>query len=124
MAQAGEVYTNLLKSFGVQISMSAPASPHENALSERLNGIIKNEYLNHFPVPKDLKRARKLVDKVIKSYNEERPHLSFEMDTPSQAHEQESPTKKSKKRLWKNKKKNVKKVKKSTYFRNKKKTVI
>lgn len=66
-------YTEVLQRFGIAISMTQSGSPYDNALAERVNGILKNEfyprriYQNH-------KDASKNIAKVIKIYNNNRPH--------------------------------------------------
>ncbi|MBE1300173.1 MAG: transposase, partial [Alteromonadaceae bacterium] len=56
----------------------------QNALAERINGILKQEFLLH--QCKDKKELQQLVDESIYIYNEMRPHLSLGMKTPNQAH--------------------------------------
>jgi transposase InsO family protein len=76
-------YTQLLKRKGVGISMAGKGNAYENAIAERVNGILKIEYLldKKYPNYKELKRA---VDSAIKIYNEKRPHMSLGYDTPKQ----------------------------------------
>ena len=52
-------YVKLLKDNNIQISMTENGDPLENALAERLNGILKDEYLNDSPVT-SMKEARKV----------------------------------------------------------------
>jgi transposase InsO family protein len=76
-------YVNILKRGKVRISMSAKANPYENAVAERINGILKEEYgLNQ--VFKDLKTLKEVVKEAIEIYNNERPHSSLGMLTPTQ----------------------------------------
>ena len=56
----------------------------QNALAERVNGILKNEYL--LSKPKDLNEARKMVSESIDIYNNRRPHLSLKYKTPGEIH--------------------------------------
>jgi transposase InsO family protein len=76
-------YTQLLKRKGVGISMAGKGNAYENAIAERVNGILKIEYLldRKYPNNKELKRA---VNSAIKLYNEKRPHMSLGYDTPAQ----------------------------------------
>jgi putative transposase len=90
-------YIIILKRYGIKISMSQRGTPLDNAIAERINGIIKGEYLYNYPV-KDLTEARESLEKVVKLYNEERPHLSISNKPPSQVHESNQETV----RLWKN----------------------
>jgi hypothetical protein len=61
------------------------SDPYENAIAERVNGILKDEFdiaegfINHIHAVKEIKYA-------INTYNSFRPHFSCEMMTPDQAH--------------------------------------
>lgn len=78
-------YINMLKTQGIAISMTSKGSPHENALAERINGILKQEYgLGKIIGTED--KARSLVDAAIESYNLKRPHQSLQGQTPEQMH--------------------------------------
>ena len=67
---------------------------YQNALAERVNGILKDEFL--FVLPDDLAQARLLVDQAVHLYNEEQPHLALNYLTPNQVHLQgKSPAGKS-----------------------------
>jgi transposase InsO family protein len=90
-------YVKLLQDYGIAISMTENGDPLENAIAERVNGIIKEEYLYNHKVYK-IKDAKKILDFVVKLYNEERPHMSIGNLYPSDVHENKIPTKK----LWKN----------------------
>ena len=90
-------YTSILKKRKAIISMTENGSPYENALAERVNGILKTELLQ--PRYKNWEEATTAVDKAIKIYNEKRPHLSIGMLTPQKAHQ----TKGELKALWKKK---------------------
>jgi len=81
-------YVNILLKSNIAISMTQSGSPYENALAERVNGIIKNEF---YPkkVYQNHKEAKKLITKTILTYNERRPHSSIDFLTPEQAHNQE-----------------------------------
>ena len=66
----------------------------QNALAERVNGILKDEFL--FVLPDDGAQARLLVDQAGHRCNEERPHLALNYLTPHQVHQQaKSPAGKS-----------------------------
>jgi len=76
-------YTELLTNKGVKISMSEQGNPYENAIAERVNGILKDEFLlnqtfNSFQI------AKKSVTEAINIYNTVRPHLSLGYLTPEQ----------------------------------------
>ena len=77
--------------------MTQNGDPYENAIAERINGIIKNEFnLNSTQIGFD--QTVEKVKKAIESYNEMRPHLSCNYLTPNEAHLQLSPMPKR----WKN----------------------
>jgi len=78
-------YVKLLKQNNVRISMTQTGDPLENPVAERINGIIKNEYLQFYHL-KEEKQAQELLHHVIKKYNEKRPHQSINMLTPHYVH--------------------------------------
>jgi putative transposase len=89
-------YVALLGESHIGISMTESGDPLENALAERVNGILKGELLaetyDHYD------QAQSAVTKAINIYNNKRLHSSIAMLTPTQAH-----TKKGElKRCWKN----------------------
>ena len=57
---------------------------YQNALAERVNGILKMEFLLHRAA--DLNQARKMVGESVRIYNEKRPHLSLKYKTPEAVH--------------------------------------
>ncbi len=79
-------YIRMLNENQIQISMTQSGDPLENPQAERVNGIIKNEYLRHFKL-KDFKHAQRVVDQVIYRYNNQRPHMSCNMMVPETIHE-------------------------------------
>jgi len=81
-----EAYTTLLKQNDIQISMTQDGSPYDNAQAERINGILKSEFLLDQSF-EDLRTAREKVAKCIHVYNEKRPHASCDYLTPLQAHQ-------------------------------------
>lgn len=89
-------YVRVLERHGIKISMTENGDPYENAIAERVNGILKTEWLYDL-VLNDLEDARDAVEKIIRIYNTERLHTSIEMMTPEQAHNQIGRLK----RLWK-----------------------
>lgn len=80
-------YVNLLKENAIEISMTQSGDPLENPVAERINGIIKNEYLKHYSIG-SLGDATSLVADIIERYNCRRPHQSIQMNTPALAHQQ------------------------------------
>lgn len=65
-------------------SMTDGYDCYQNALAERVNGILKTEFLLYRP--SDLKQARRLVGQSIEIYNQERPHLALQYKTPDAVH--------------------------------------
>ncbi len=78
-------YTETLKKHDIAISMTENGDPYENAIAERINGILKNEFEIH-TINLDYEEAQKLVASAIITYNTKRPHLSCGLLTPEQAH--------------------------------------
>ena len=77
-------YVKLLQHHHIDISMTQSGDPLENALAERVNGILKDELLEQrYGL---FKAAHPLVAKAISLYNNERPHSSIDMLTPAEAH--------------------------------------
>jgi transposase InsO family protein len=77
-------YVDLLKSNCIKISMTENGDPLENAIAERVNGILKEELLEQKYA--DFKTAQLCVVKAIIIYNALRPHSSCDMLTPQMAH--------------------------------------
>lgn len=65
--------------------MTETVDPLENPVAERINGIIKEEYLKHKDIPNQNK-ALEALQQSVQLYNDERPHLSNNYLTPKQAH--------------------------------------
>lgn len=93
------MYVNMLKKEGIKISMTENGDPLENAIAERINGIIKGEYLFDYLI-KTLLNAKEVLKSVVKLYNEDRPHSSIGNAVPSQVHNNDTDI--EIKRLWKN----------------------
>lgn len=77
-------YQELHKRHGVTCSMTDGYDCYQNALAERVNGILKTEFLVQRPA--DLVEARRMVKEAVQIYNEERLHLSLKMQTPGAVH--------------------------------------
>jgi putative transposase len=78
-------YVSLLQSNGIDISMTQSGSPYENAIAERVNGILKTQMgLN--ATFKSYQQAVDAVSKAIDAYNRLRPHMSCNYMTPNEAH--------------------------------------
>lgn len=88
-----EEYIRLLERNGIQISMSAPGNPYENAVAERVNGIVKTEfYLDGYF--RNIEQVRKAIKETVALYNNHRPHASCDYLTPEQAHHRHGQLKK------------------------------
>ncbi|MDN4165503.1 IS3 family transposase [Cytophagales bacterium LB-30] len=81
-------YVNTLKQNNIKISMTENGDPLENPVAERINGILKEEYLRHYPLT-NLNQVIALVDDVVDRYNRLRPHQSINMVTPEVVHEKQ-----------------------------------
>lgn len=94
-------YTDMLRVSGVTISMTEKGDPYENAIAERVNGILKSEFgldggLGSYAL------ALEAVERAILTYNGARPHASCNYLTPDQAHQVEGKLKSR----WRRRKKN------------------
>lgn len=99
-------YVSLLQEHNICISMTQSGDPLENAIAERVNGILKQELLEESFI--DLKTARRSVDAALSIYNNIRLHSSVDMFTPEEAHKMEGEFRKR----WK------------TYYRKMEKEVV
>lgn len=77
-------YQNIHEKHGVLCSMTEGGNCYQNALAERVNGILKNEYL--FIKPYNLEMAKKMVQQAVEVYNKKRPHLSLNYKTTDEVH--------------------------------------
>jgi len=98
-------YVDILAKENIAISMTQSGSPYDNALAERVNGTIKNDF---FPkkVYQNHKEAKKAISKIIQVYNQKRPHASVDYLTPDEAHLKEGTLKKRWKHYYKPMKQN------------------
>lgn len=83
-----KLYTDCLKENGIMISMTENGDPYENAIAERVNGILKDEFGLSDKL-EGIMEAKDLSSQSIKIYNYLRPHLSCSMLTPNQMHQQD-----------------------------------
>lgn len=76
-------FTEKVKKRGIIFSNTKGGDPYENAVAERLNGILKYEFelKDNF---KNFKLANDEIDKAILLYNNKRPHWSLDLKTPDQ----------------------------------------
>lgn len=90
-------YVSELNKYGVSISMTQSGDPLENAIAERANGILKVEWLYKMTIA-TRDECRSVLERIIRFYNTERPHMSVGMQTPESVHQQEG----FQRRCWKN----------------------
>lgn len=82
-----EVYQTKLIENGIKPSMTDGYDCYQNALAERINGILKQEFLLY--KCRNIDELKRLVEESIFIYNEMRPHLSLGMQTPNQVHKKD-----------------------------------
>jgi len=93
-------YVKILNKNHIQISMTENGDPRENAIAERVNGILKDEWLNQMRL-KSIEDAIKELRRIVQIYNSYRPHASLDMKTPEYAHNQSGEFKKHWKAYYK-----------------------
>lgn len=86
-------YVRKLQGAGISISMTQHGDPYENAMAERVNGILKTEFLLN-QVFRSFDEASRAVDISVHNYNHLRPHMSCDYLTPAEAHTTDQPLKK------------------------------
>jgi len=80
-------YQLLLTKGNIQCSMTQQSDPYENAVAERINGILKQEFMID-SYHQQLYIMKQIVKEAIDIYNDQRPHYSNYMLTPNQMHQQ------------------------------------
>jgi transposase InsO family protein len=77
-----DAYGELMKRYNIRLSMGEAGNPYDNAIAERVNGILKTEFLldRTFATFQEAQRA---VREAIDTYNTKRPHLSLGYMTPA-----------------------------------------
>ncbi len=93
-------YVALLQKHGIAISMTEDYKPTDNAVAERINGIIKAESSHPRGRFNDIGHARNVIARYIHFYNHRRPHMSIGYKIPAVAHLEKGIQKK----MWKKKK--------------------
>ena len=78
-------YVQLLQKNDIRISMTQSGSPYDNAIAERVNGILKQEF-GLDQTFKSYNEAIEPVAKAVYTYNHIRPHFSCDLKTPVQKH--------------------------------------
>lgn len=79
-------YTQFLNSRGVQLSMTQNGDVYQNAVAERVNGILKIEFLLNQTF-RSIQHAIRCVKQSVFIYNTERPHLSLGYQTPQDVYQ-------------------------------------
>ena len=77
-------YQEIHRRHGIACSMTDGYDCYQHAMAERVNGILKMEFLLHRPA--DLEQASRMVGQSVQIYNQERPHLSLQLKTPDEVH--------------------------------------
>lgn len=80
-----ELYQRLHAKHGIRCSMTDGYDCYQNAMAERVNGILKTELL--LRRPRNLADAVKIVGESVSIYNSERPHAALEYKTPDAVHQ-------------------------------------
>jgi len=70
-------------------SMTESYDPYQNAVAERVNGILKQEFMIDRYKDQELRIIKLVVKESVEIYNNKRPHWSNHMLTPGQMHQQE-----------------------------------
>ncbi|MFR9526430.1 MAG: integrase core domain-containing protein, partial [Rikenellaceae bacterium] len=82
-----DAYQKQLKKSKIKVSMTEKYDPYANAIAERVNGILKQEFLlEDYRCSIDV--LKKIVSESVNTYNYRRPHTSCYMLTPEQMHQQ------------------------------------
>ncbi len=97
-----DAYVKLLKDKKIKISMTENGDPLENAIAERVNGILKSELLEE--VFASFETAQREVSIACSTYNHLRPHGSIDNLKPAEAHQKVGEIKKRWKNYWQAKK--------------------
>ena len=77
-------YQKMHRRHRLTCSMTDGYDCYQNALAERVNGILKTELLT--ALPQDLNQAGTMIRQAVRIYNHERPHLALKNKTPDAVH--------------------------------------
>ena len=94
-----DAYVEMLKAYDITISMCEDYKPTDNAIAERVNGIIKVENVYRQKRLLSYEYAQNLIPRYIHFYNYRRPHMSIGYKVPAVAHLEQGEQEK----MWKNK---------------------
>jgi putative transposase len=78
-------YTNYAKKMGFVMSTTQNSDPYENAVAERINGIMKYEFGLGNTIP-NLRIAQAMIKQAVEIYNNDRIHWSLDLKTPQEVH--------------------------------------
>jgi putative transposase len=84
-------YVEAAKKYNITLSMTENSDPYENALAERMNRTIKEEF-GLYGKPADKDELLMILKESIDLYNTKRPHLSLKMATPDEVYYKKIPT--------------------------------
>lgn len=82
-------YTDMLQKYNCMISMTENGDPYENAIAERVNGILKTELISSYY--NDVDSASRHIARCITIYNYRRRHSSLNWQIPHEVHNQKGP---------------------------------
>lgn len=83
-------YALMITKNNMKLSMTENGDPYENALAERMNRTIKEEF-GMDRIMKSRDQVKKLVEESIFLYNSKRPHLALKMKTPEEVYKTKIP---------------------------------
>ena len=89
-------YVAMLQKHHITISMTEDYRPTDNAIAERVNGIIKEERIYHQKHFESMEHARDIIGRYIHFYNNFRPHMSIGYKVPTVVHQEQG----AQKRMW------------------------
>jgi transposase InsO family protein len=78
-------YTSFAEQNNIALSMTEKYDPYENAVAERINRTLKYEYGLKQTI-KNTTLAKKITKRAVEIYNNKRPHLSLNLETPKSVH--------------------------------------
>lgn len=84
-------YVETAEKYNISLSMAENSDPYENALAERMNRTMKEEF-GLYRKPADKEELRMIVKESVDLYNKRRPHLSLGMATPDEVYYKKIPT--------------------------------
>ena len=100
-------YTSILHRKEIKISMTENSDPLENAVAERMNKTVKEEFTEEKQISfTNFREAKIVMSQIVKFYNDERPHRTLEFYTPTMAYQMNREIK----RKWKNYYKNMRQL--------------